>query len=106
MLEDSPNSISFATGGYIYMTFGLNTIKAYLDTLGDSSVQRNPSPAIDRSKFERRMTPSIRDRYACYDYGYFLYKRDETSGYLWIASSEDCSFRSRRPQEKAVMILF
>ena len=33
MLEDSPNSISFATGGYIYMTFGLNTIKAYLDTL-------------------------------------------------------------------------
>jgi hypothetical protein len=102
MLEDIPNSISFATGGYIYMTFGSNTIKAYLDTLGDSVVQRNPSPAIDRSKFERRMTPV--------EYGIdmpamitdiFFTKRDETSGYLWIASSEGLFFSERETPGKS-----
>ena len=36
----------------------------------------------------------------------FFTKRDETSGYLWIASSEGLFFSEQETREKAVMILF
>ena len=101
MLGDAPNSLSFATGGYIYMTFEENVIKAYRDTLVDT-VLRNPPPAVDRSKFEPRMTPvSYGIDFPALVNDILFVPRTDSSGYLWVATSEGLFFSEREVPGKS-----
>jgi hypothetical protein len=89
MFDKAPVAVSFAANGYFYSVTDSNTVRLYRDTLGDSTVVRNPAPIVDRNSFELRMTPA--------DYGIsfpqqindLLYiSKNDSSGYLWIATSE------------------
>ena len=89
MLEQAPRALSFAPGGYMYMVFGKNTVRVYRDTLGSSGVKRNPVPVVDRSKFEPRLTPPHYGiDFPEYINDIMYIAKTDSSGYLWVASSE------------------
>ena len=102
MLDRAPSGISFAADNYIYMTFEPNVIRAYRDTLGDSGIVRNPAPAINHSKFQPRMTNIIDGiDYPGQIYDILYVPSTDTSGLLWIASSEGLFLAENEVPEKS-----
>jgi hypothetical protein len=105
MLTVEPKSIAFAHNGYIYMLFNenrpgtelRNIAKIYRDTLSDSGVVKNAVPIATKNlQLDSRMTRNY-DIDTPDDFNDILFTpipNNDTTGYLWIATSEGLFFSS------------
>jgi hypothetical protein len=102
MLDHSPKACTFGPKGFMYMLFDderpgtvlRNIIRVYRDTLGDSGTVHNPRPIQSSEDILSRMTLlyDIDDPEAINDILYI--PQTDSSGYLWIATSEGLFFSS------------
>ena len=96
MVDQAPKALSFGPDGYCYMLFDegslSNIIRLYRDTLGDSDTTQPLRPVIPDNIIHTRMTriydidiPEIIN-------DILFVPRSDSSGYLWIATSEGLFF--------------
>ncbi|NLE02743.1 MAG: hypothetical protein GX640_22995, partial [Fibrobacter sp.] len=94
ILEDDPNVISFAPG-FVYIVTDTNNINVY-EISDRDTVIRNPSPVVNSIQFNRRLAPlsyGIDYPQVIYDIQYV--PRTDSTGYLWIATSEGLFFSEK-----------
>jgi hypothetical protein len=92
LLENAPNAISFANNGYMYMISDKNEIRMYRDTLGDSAVPGLLKISIDQPEFQERMIRKTGVDYPDYLNDVRYVPRTDSSGYLWISTSNGLFF--------------
>ncbi len=96
VFENAPFSVTFAMKGYMYALFteersgaNLNNIlRTYRDSLGDSGAIKNPKPVIPEETMRQRMTSAWDIDVPEYLNNILFVPVTDSSGYLWIASSE------------------
>jgi hypothetical protein len=100
VFDRAPKALSFGPRGYYYTLFDeprpgttlRNIIRVYRDTLGDSGVSANPLPVITDDRIHARMTRAHDIDVPTALNDVLFVPRSDSSGYLWIASSEGLFF--------------
>jgi len=98
MFDTAPKALSFAPQGYFYALFDDdnanvgNIISQYRDTLGDSGVIGQPVATASSDRFHRRMTRAHDIDVPDLINDVIYLPRTDSTGYLWIASSEGLFF--------------
>lgn len=89
LLRKAPQSMTFANNGYIYMVFDGKMIQAYRDTLGDSAAPQGWKESVGQDQFQTRiMKADTTIEYPEFICDILYVSKSDSSGYLWIATSE------------------
>lgn len=92
LLDKAPNAVSFAVNGYMYMISDKNEIRMYQDTLGDSAVPQSLKISMEPPEFRDRMIRKTGVDYPDYLNDVRYVPRTDSSGYLWISTSNGLFF--------------